>query len=168
MALVFNRHSFHALGCGFVWDRFSLLVDRRTPFVVVAILMHLFAGFVALHHSRELGKEKSETKSSTKWKASGKTAKVSNRLPRPLIPGSTFPISSGVDAGYHSPSVVARKQPRSCSRATTSRLRCRDTSIQIRLIENVADLRRPMRNGVAGRALEGFPGFLHGLLTRVM
>jgi hypothetical protein len=33
----------------------------------------------------------------------------------------------------------------------------RDTSIQIRLTENLADLRRPMLNGVAGRALETFP-----------
>jgi hypothetical protein len=39
----------------------------------------------------------------------------------------------------------------------------RDTSIQIRLIENLSDLRRPMRNGVAGRALEAFPGFPHGI-----
>ena len=35
----------------------------------------------------------------------------------------------------------------------------RDTSIQIRLIENLSDLRRPMRNGVAGRASEAFPRF---------
>jgi hypothetical protein len=28
----------------------------------------------------------------------------------------------------------------------------RDTSIQIRLIENLSDLRRPMRNGVSARA----------------
>jgi hypothetical protein len=39
----------------------------------------------------------------------------------------------------------------------------RDTTIQIRLIENVSDLRRPMRNGVAGRALQAFPGFSHGI-----
>ena len=39
----------------------------------------------------------------------------------------------------------------------------RDTSIQIRPIGNLSDLGRPMRNGVAGRALEAFPGFPHGI-----
>jgi len=80
LALVFNRHSFHELGCGFVLRRFSHLVGRRTPFVEVAILGHLLARIVTVRHPRELGKEKSETKQSTKWKAFGKTAEVNNKL----------------------------------------------------------------------------------------
>jgi hypothetical protein len=88
LALVFNRHSFHQLGCGFVLRRLSHLVDRRTPFVEVAILRHLLARIVTVRHSRELGKEKSETKQSPKWKASGKTAQVNKTI------STAFPVSA--------------------------------------------------------------------------
>jgi len=89
LALVFNRHSFHELGCSFVLRRFSPLVGHRTPLAEMAILRHLLARIVTVLNSRELGREKSETKQSTKWKAYGKTAKVNNKL---SVPTFRFPL----------------------------------------------------------------------------
>jgi hypothetical protein len=66
LALVFNRHPFHELGRGFVWGRVSHLVDRGTPFVALAVPRHFFVDRIAVRGCRELGKEKSETKSSAK------------------------------------------------------------------------------------------------------
>jgi hypothetical protein len=39
----------------------------------------------------------------------------------------------------------------------------RDSTIQVRLLENLSVGQRPMHDGVAGRALEAFPGFPHGI-----
>jgi hypothetical protein len=77
LALAFNRHPFHELGSAFVWGRVSHLVGRRTRIIAMADSRYFFAGVVTVCHSRELGKEKPETKSSAKGKASGKTAEVS-------------------------------------------------------------------------------------------
>jgi hypothetical protein len=77
LALDFNRHPFHELASAFVWRRVSHLVGRRTRIIAMADFRHFFAGVVAVCHSRELGKENRETKSSAKRKASGKAAKVS-------------------------------------------------------------------------------------------
>jgi hypothetical protein len=75
LALVFNRHPFHELGCSSDWGRISHLVDRRTPFAALAIPWGLSAGVASVHHPRELGKEKSETELSAKQqKAIGRIA----------------------------------------------------------------------------------------------
>jgi hypothetical protein len=66
LALVFNRHPYHQLGCDSVWGRFPHLVDRRTPFVALAVPRHFFVDWFTVRGCRELGKEKSETKSSAK------------------------------------------------------------------------------------------------------
>jgi hypothetical protein len=66
LALVFNRHPRHQLGCDPVWGRFPHLVDCRAPFVGVAVPRHFFVDWFTVRRCRELGKEKSETKSSAK------------------------------------------------------------------------------------------------------
>jgi len=66
LALVFNRHPCHQLGCDSVWGRFPHLVDCRTPFVALAILWNFSARVASVHHSRELGKEESKTELSAK------------------------------------------------------------------------------------------------------
>ena len=77
LALAFNRHPFHALGSALAWGRVSHLVGRRTRIIAMADFGYFFAGVVTVCHSRELCKENREAKSSSKRKASGKTAKVS-------------------------------------------------------------------------------------------
>jgi hypothetical protein len=60
--------------------RISHLVDRRTPFVTLAILGSFSARVASVHHSRELGKEESETELSAKQqKESGRIAKMNRR-----------------------------------------------------------------------------------------
>jgi len=54
------------LGCNSDWGRISHLVDRRTPFVALAILWNFSARVASVHHSRELGKEESKTELSAK------------------------------------------------------------------------------------------------------
>jgi hypothetical protein len=77
LALVFNRHPFHELGCDSDWGRFSHLVDRRTPFVALAIPWNFSACIASVHHSRELGKKESETELfARQQKASGRIATV--------------------------------------------------------------------------------------------
>src|SRR5882724_8710479 len=66
LAVVFNRHPCHPLGCDSVWWRFPHLVDRRTSFLALADPRHFFVDWFTVHGCRELGKEKSETKSSAK------------------------------------------------------------------------------------------------------
>src|SRR5258708_19237626 len=66
LALVFNRHPCHQLGCDSVWGRFPHLVDCRTPFVALAVPRRFFVDWFTVRGCRELGKEKSETKSSAK------------------------------------------------------------------------------------------------------
>lgn len=51
-------------------------MDGSTPFVALAIHRCSLAGFVAVLLFRELGKESSEAKLSSKCKAHGKTAKM--------------------------------------------------------------------------------------------
>lgn len=74
--MVFNRDPLHELGCGFRCGSLSNLVDRRTPFIALAILRGSYARIVALHHPRELGKENGEIELFTKQKASSETTKV--------------------------------------------------------------------------------------------
>jgi hypothetical protein len=75
LAVVFNRHPFHELGCNSDWGRISHLVDRRTPFVALAIVWSSSACFASVHRSRELGKEESETELSAKQQeATGRIA----------------------------------------------------------------------------------------------
>jgi hypothetical protein len=66
LAVVFNRHPCHQLGCDSVWGRFPNLVDCRTPFVALAVPRHFFVDWFTLRGCRALGKEKSEIKSSAK------------------------------------------------------------------------------------------------------
>jgi hypothetical protein len=40
LALVFDRHPCHQLGCDSVWGRIPHLVDCRTPFVALAVHKH--------------------------------------------------------------------------------------------------------------------------------
>jgi hypothetical protein len=81
LAVVFNRHPFHELGCDSDWGRISHLVDRRTPFVALAILWNFSARGASVHHSRELGKKESETELSAKQqKASGRIAPMNRVL----------------------------------------------------------------------------------------
>jgi hypothetical protein len=77
LALVINRHPFHELGSAFVWGRVSHLAGRSTRNIAMAVFWYSFSGVVTICHSRELGRENRETKSSAKRKASGKTAKMS-------------------------------------------------------------------------------------------
>src|SRR2546423_678169 len=80
LALVFNRRSCHQLGCDSVWGRVPHLVDGRTPFVAMAVPGHFFLDWFTVRVCRELGKEKSETKSSAKQKTSSKaTCPVTHR-----------------------------------------------------------------------------------------
>ena len=81
LAVVFNSHPFHELGCDSDWGRISHLVDRRTPFVALAILWSFSARGASVHHSRELGKKESETELSAKQqKASGRIAPMNRVL----------------------------------------------------------------------------------------
>jgi hypothetical protein len=81
LALVFNCHPFHALGCDFVWGRLSHLVDRQTPIVALAIPWDSFAGVASVYHSGELGKKEGETELSTKQqKASDRIAMINSVL----------------------------------------------------------------------------------------
>ena len=66
LALVFNRRPCHQLGCDSRWRGFPHLVDWRTPFVALAVPRHFFVDWFTVRGCRELGKEKSETKSSAK------------------------------------------------------------------------------------------------------
>lgn len=93
LAVVFNRHPFHELGRDSDWGRISHLVDRRTPFVALAILWNFSGRVASVHHSRELGKEENETELSAKQKASGRIATM-NRVPSLLADTGTFPISA--------------------------------------------------------------------------
>jgi len=81
LAVVFDCHPFHELGCDSDWGRISHLVDRRTPFVALAILWSFSARVASVHHSGELGKEESETELSAKQqKASGRIATMNRVL----------------------------------------------------------------------------------------
>jgi hypothetical protein len=81
LALVLNRHPFHELGCDSDWGRFSHLVDRRTPFVALAIPWNFSIRVASVHHSRELGKKESETElSARQQKASGSIATMNGVL----------------------------------------------------------------------------------------
>ena len=64
----------------------------RTPFVALAVPRYFCPSVVAIHHPRNLGKECRETESSAKRKASGKTAKVNDKLclPLSLLPNWLF------------------------------------------------------------------------------
>ena len=91
--MVFNRHPFHELGCNSDWGRISHLVDRRTPFVALAIHWHFSARVASVHYSRELGKEESETELSAKQqKASGRIATMNRALS--LLADLTCPVSA--------------------------------------------------------------------------
>jgi hypothetical protein len=75
LAVAFNRHPFHELGCDSDWGRIFHLVDRRTPFVALAILWSFSVLVASVYHSRELGKKESETElSANQQKASGRIA----------------------------------------------------------------------------------------------
>jgi len=79
--VVFDRHPFHELGCDSHWGRISHLVDCRTPFVALAILWSFSSRVASVHHSRELGKEESETELSAKQQiASGRIATMNRVL----------------------------------------------------------------------------------------
>lgn len=79
--MVFDRHPFHELGCDSDWGRISHLVDRRRPFVALAILWSFSDRVASVHHSRELGKEESETELPAKQqKAYGRIAAMNRVL----------------------------------------------------------------------------------------
>jgi len=81
LAVVFDRHPFHELGGDSDWGRISHLVDRRTPFVALAILWSFSDLVASVHHSRELGQEESETELPAKQqKASGRIATMNRVL----------------------------------------------------------------------------------------
>lgn len=75
-----NRHPFHELGCDSDWGRISHLVDRRTPFVALAILWNFSARAASVHHSRELGKKESEIELSAKQQKAKLTLLIILRL----------------------------------------------------------------------------------------
>src|SRR5690348_12182259 len=75
LAVVFNRHPFHELGCASDWWRISHLVGRRTPLVALANLRNSSGRAASVHPCRELGEEESQTELSAKQqKASGRIA----------------------------------------------------------------------------------------------
>lgn len=81
LAVVFDRHPFHQLGCDSDWGRISHLVDRRTQYVALATLWNFSARVASVHHSRELGKKESETElSANQQKASSRIATVNGVL----------------------------------------------------------------------------------------
>jgi hypothetical protein len=89
LAVVFNRHPFHELGCDSDWGRISHLVDRRTPFVALAVLWSFSACVASVHHRGELGKEENKTELSAKHQtASGRIATVNRVLSVLSDPGT--------------------------------------------------------------------------------
>lgn len=83
-----------------IWGRISHLVDRRTPFVALAIRRSSSARVASVRHSRKLGKEESQTELSAKQqKASGRIATMNRVLS--LLPdtGTHFPWGNRRQAG---------------------------------------------------------------------
>jgi len=66
LALVVNRHPCRQLGCDSIRGRIPHLVDRRIPFVAVAVPRHFSVDWSAVLGYRKLGKETSEIKSFAK------------------------------------------------------------------------------------------------------
>ena len=91
LAVVFDRHPFHESGCDSDGGRISHLVDRRTPFVALAILRSFSTRGGSVHHSRELGKEENETELSAKQqKGSGRIATMNRVLSLLAYTGTHF------------------------------------------------------------------------------
>jgi len=97
LAVVFNLHPFHELGCDSDWGSISHLVERQTPLVALAIPWSFSDRVAAVYRSRELGKEESETELSAKQEASGFTAGIlipirhNSPQPSPLCHSPKFP-----------------------------------------------------------------------------
>jgi hypothetical protein len=92
LAVVFNRHPFHELGCNSDWGRIPHLVDRRTPFAALAIPWDPSARVASIHCSRELGKEENQTDLSAETTESVCIVATMNRVLSLLRDGSaTFP-----------------------------------------------------------------------------
>src|SRR3989442_1484216 len=72
LAVVFNRHPCHQLGCDSVWGKFPNLVDCRTFFVARAVHSFFFVDCFALGVCREVEKEKKKINLSEKKKTSKK------------------------------------------------------------------------------------------------
>jgi len=81
LAVVFNRHPFHELGCDSDWGRISHLVDWQTPFVALAIPWSLSGRVAAIHHSGELGEEESQNELSAKQQKASARITPMNRVP---------------------------------------------------------------------------------------